>query len=298
MLIREIVGRSLGHKWHYICHTGICCPFLWHYHPEFELTLTLNSGGVRYIGNDVQPFGEFDLALVAPNCAHTWHSNADIDNSRTRIHVVFFTLEWLRALEDGGLPELLGLNQWLPSIRQGVVFTPDLARRLAPLFQALNTTRGLGRLAALMQILEALPGDRAQHLGVGHAAPGGSDRRVEAALNHLQRHYQEAVDLDQVASAAVTSSSTLKRLLRKRLGMSVTEILIQLRIGHACHLLISTAYPIHRIAHDSGFNNLGYFFRQFAAQRGCTPEEFRRRNRLPESGTSTGHPPATCGSVR
>lgn len=288
MLIREIVGRSIGHHWHYVGHNGISCPFLWHYHPEFELTLTRNSCGVRYLGNDVQAFGELDLVLVAPNCAHTWHSNEGADSSRTRIHVAFFTLEWLQTLADGGLPELLALNRWLSGIRQGAVFTRDLAERLVPVFQTLETARGLKRLAALLQILDALPGDAARHLGIGPTAgpmaPGGSDRRVDAALSHLQQHYQGAISLDQVAGIAATSPSTLKRLFRERLGMSVTDVLIQLRVGHACHLLISTGHPIHRIASESGFNNLGYFFRQFAAQRGCTPEEFRRRNHLPAAG--------------
>ena len=71
--------------------------------------------------------------------------------------------------------------------------------------------------------------------------------------------------------------------------MSVTDVLIQLRIGHACHLLVSTELPIHRVASDSGFNNLGHFFRQFSAQRGCTPTEFRRHNRLPAAEDAVSH---------
>lgn len=281
MLIREIVGRSIGHNWHYLSHDGISCPFLWHYHPEFELTLTRNSRGTRFVGNDVEPFGELDLVLVAPNCAHTWHTNDGVDCRQTRIQVVFFTSEWLRTLADQGLPELLALNRWLSGIKQGAVFTTCLAERLVPAFETLETARGLGRLAALLQILDALPGGAARHLGIGHTAPAVSDRRVEAALSHLHRHYQAPISLERVADAAAVSPSTLKRLFRERLGTSVTDVLIQLRVGHACHLLISTDYPIHRIASESGFNNLGYFFRQFAAQRGCTPEAFRRRNRLP-----------------
>ncbi|WP_263769431.1 AraC family transcriptional regulator [Propionivibrio soli] len=299
MLIREIVGRTIGHNWHYVAHVGRSCPFLWHYHPEFELTLTRHSCGVRYVGNDVQPFGDHDLVLVAPNCAHTWHSNEGIDHSRTRIHVVFFTLEWLQGLAECGLPELIVLNRWLSGVRQGVVFSPALAERVVPLFSALDKEHGVKRLAVLLQILDSLPkDDNARHLGIGHTSRGGSDRRVDTALRHLQENYQHAVSLGQVANAAATSASTLKRVFRERLGMSVTDILIQLRVGHACHLLISTDYPVHRIASESGFNNLGHFFRQFAAQRGCTPEEFRRRNHLPAPGeTPPPHLPARC-SIR
>ena len=280
MLIREIVGHTIGQQWHYISHTGIRCPFIWHYHPEFELTLTRHSRGTRYIGNDVQAFGDHDLVLVAPNCAHTWHSNED-DNSQTRIQVVFFTQDWLQAMANSALPELLTLNRWLSGIRQGVVFTPDLAERLTSHFEELETGQGLSRLAALWQILDTLPGAEARHLGIDRPTLAGSDHRVEVALAYLQKNYPDSIRLEKVASVATTSPSTLKRLFRERLGMSVTDVLIQLRIGHACHLLISTPYPIHRVAQESGFNNPGYFFRQFAAQRGCTPEEFRRHNHLP-----------------
>ena len=287
MLIREVIGRTHGQSWHYISHCGELCPFVWHYHPEFELTLTRHSCGTRYVGSDVQAYGELDLVLVAPNCAHTWHSADETKHVPMQLQVVFFTLEWLQSLAAEGLPELLAVNQWLSGVRQGAIFSPQLIEQTLPLFDRLDQTRGLERLAVLMQILDALPCDEGmRHLGAYMASSGcggGSDRRVEAALTHIQRHYRSAVTLDTIAAAATTSSSTLKRLFQERLGMSVTEVLIQLRIGHACHLLVSTDLPIHRVASDSGFNNLGHFFRQFAAQRGCTPTEFRHHNRLPET---------------
>ena len=288
MLIREVIGRSHGHNWHYLGHCGEACPFQWHYHPEYELTLTRHGHGTRYLGSDVQAFGELDLALVAPNCAHTWHNVDDSGSGHVlvQVQVVFFTLEWLQKLAAEGLPELLAVNQWLAGVRQGAVFSPQLIEQVLPLFDRLDQTRGLERLSVLLQILDALPCDEGvRHLGAYVASSeygGGSDRRVEAALTHLHQHYRSTVSLDEIAAAAATSSSTLKRLFQERLGMSVTDVLIQLRIGHACHLLVSTALPIHRVASDSGFNNLGHFFRQFAAQRGCTPTEFRRHNQLPE----------------
>ncbi len=289
MLIREVVGRSHGHNWHYLSHCGWPCPFQWHYHPEFELTFTRYGHGTRYIGSDVQAFGELDLVLVAPSCAHTWHNAEDSAVGCARLQVVFFTLEWLQALAAEGLPELHAVNQWLAGVRQGVVFSPRLIAQILPIFDRLDATRGLERLTALLQIFDALlRDDEARHLGAFTANPGsgGSDRRVEAALGHLQQHYRSAVSLENIAAAAATSSSTLKRLFQDRLGMSVTAVLIQLRIGHACHLLVSTDLPIHRVATESGFNNLGHFFRQFAVQRGSTPAEFRRHNQPPGGETA------------
>lgn len=299
MLIREVVGHSHGHRWQYLGHCDDPCPFLWHYHPEFELTLTRYGHGARYIGGDVQAYGELDLALVAPNCAHTWHNAEDLALSRERVQVVFFTLEWLQALAADGLPELQTVNQWLAGVRQGVVFSQRLIAQILPFFDRLDATLGLERLAVLLQILDVLPRDaEARHLGAHNAkaASGGRDRRVEAALRYLQQSYRGAVSLENTASAAATSSSTLKRLFQERLGMSVTDVLIQLRIGHACHLLVTTDLPIHRVATESGFNNLGHFFRQFAAQRGCTPARFRQHNRLPVVGKSQVSPTTACSS--
>jgi hypothetical protein len=50
----ETVTPEVGESWAFLDRRlpdGI--PFEWHQHPEFELTLTLNSRGHRYVGGDV-----------------------------------------------------------------------------------------------------------------------------------------------------------------------------------------------------------------------------------------------------
>ena len=60
-------------------------PFQWHHHPEFELTLTLNSRGQRFIGDHIGDYDDGDLVLVGPNLPHTWVSREKIDAATGRM---------------------------------------------------------------------------------------------------------------------------------------------------------------------------------------------------------------------
>ena len=48
-------------------------PFQWHHHPELELTLTLNSRGLRFVGDHVGEYGDGDLVLWDPICRTRGH---------------------------------------------------------------------------------------------------------------------------------------------------------------------------------------------------------------------------------
>ena len=76
-------------------------PFQWHYHPEFELTLTLNSRGQRYIGDNVAGYDDGDLVLLGPNLPHTWCSAERLDDGQPHIALVmWFTEEWSAGVTE------------------------------------------------------------------------------------------------------------------------------------------------------------------------------------------------------
>ncbi|MDN5568985.1 MAG: hypothetical protein L0G27_09640, partial [Paracoccus sp. (in: a-proteobacteria)] len=62
----EQVGIPEGRSWLLFDRQLTEFPFNWHYHPEFELTLTLNSRGMRFVGDSVEPYADGDLVLLAP----------------------------------------------------------------------------------------------------------------------------------------------------------------------------------------------------------------------------------------
>ncbi|WP_432723161.1 AraC family transcriptional regulator [Jeongeupia wiesaeckerbachi] len=279
MLIREHLDYPREQHWRLEYLDVEQLPFQWHYHPEFELTLTRHASGVRYIGSDVEAFGELDLALVAPNQPHTWHAQARDDGRHHEVEVIQFTAGWFGNVATL-LPELDAIARWLGDINAGLVFGARSATAAAPLFGALRQASGPARLQALLGLLEQLRlAADVRRIGAV-VTPPPDEPRLAAALDHLYRHYREPVRLAELARAASTSVATLKRLFALQPLGSVSAYLAELRIGHACDLLINTRLPVEIVAQQSGFPSPAQFYRLFARHKATTPAAFRRHYHL------------------
>jgi len=252
-------------------------PFQWHHHPEFELTLTLNSRGQRFVGDHVGTYEHGDLVLVGPNLPHTWASREKCDAARPHVALVFwFHEDWMAQLV-GGSVELAPIGRMIGDAGRGLAFPPELGRALEPAFEALFTRPPAQRLIGLLDILSRIA---AAGPGVPLAtrAPQGvegSRARIDRVLLHLHQHYAGPVPLPELAEVAALSVSGLHRLFVKHTRTSITAYTAGLRIGDACSRLSSTDQPIRHIAEAVGYPSLANFNRQFRSLRGMTPRAYR-----------------------
>jgi AraC-like DNA-binding protein len=60
------------------------------------------------------------------------------------------------------------------------------------------------------------------------------------------------------------------------------DFLNEIRIGHACKLLIDTQKSVLEISYESGFNTLANFNKQFLKLKQLTPSGFRKQFRIQE----------------
>lgn len=252
-------------------------PFIWHHHPQFELTLTLNACGQRYVGNDMADFSDGDLVLLGPNLPHTWAASRRPDAGRPMLAVVlWFAGDSLAPLL--ALPELAAVPALLQRARAGLAFSAACSDRLRPLLLGLQTLAPAQRLPLLLQCLLLLADDQQARTLSQHAPPvvsGQHGQRLQRALALLHRDLLAPPPLSVLASEAALSLGAFQRSFKRHTGHSVLRYLAQLRIGHACQLLIHSDKPVAVIASEAGYRSAAHFNRQFLAIKGMTPRALR-----------------------
>lgn len=104
---------------------------------------------------------------------------------------------------------------------------------------------------------------------------------LQVALRYMREHCSEPITCDDVAAAALMSPSHLSRMLREKLNRSYTELLAEMRVTEARHLLLRSRKSLAQVAAEVGFSDQSYFTKVFKQHTGMTPGEYRRRHPHP-----------------
>lgn len=254
-------------------------PFNWHYHPEFELTLTVNSRGMRFVGDHVESYGDGDLVLLGPNLPHAWQSQRLVAEGVHRAIVCWFTRDWAEALV-ALMPELAPVAGLLAEAGRGLAFDAAATARLRPRMLALGALPPARQVLELQAILLDLAGSGRQPLASGPVPVSRIPRdraRMRRVLDWLHAHYDQPLRLAPLCGVAHLTESQLQRVFKRSTRMSISQYVAQLRIGRACQMLVQGDDAMGRIAAECGFSDAAHFARQFRSIRGMTPTEFRNR---------------------
>lgn len=254
-------------------------PFNWHYHPELELTLTLGSRGMRFVGDHAERYDDGDLALLGPDLPHAWESEATVTpGGEHRAIVCWFTRPWIDGM-IGLMPELARLRPMLDAAGRGLTFGAEARAAARGALLALVDMPAERQALALLGTLLDLAGDAERRtLAAGEMAIGEAPRdraRMGRVLVWLHARYAEPLRLAPLAKIAHLSESQLQRMFRRSARMSLSDYVTQLRVGHACRLLIQTDRSIGAIAVEAGFTDAAHFARHFRAAKGMTASRYR-----------------------
>jgi AraC-like DNA-binding protein len=102
------------------------------------------------------------------------------------------------------------------------------------------------------------------------------DERVAQAIELMNQQLDQNIRLSDLADALHLSSSHLRELFIKSLGIPFREVLSQLRMKKAKHMLLTERKTVEEIAIAVGYNHANHFSRAFHRYEGVTPSEYRQ----------------------
>jgi AraC-like DNA-binding protein len=258
-------------------------PFYWHYHPEYELTLIVDSSGQRTVGDSIAMYGPGDLVLLGPNLPHSWCSLLPQRPSREphRAVVAQFRHDCFGEAFFK-MKELSDVARLLEQSAGGLAFGhTDVGHRVAAVMVDLPHLRPPERVARFLVALADLSQvEKPLRLSTSPMRPKSrptDQHRIDAICSYLTQHSSEEIDYAELTRRSCMEQASLCRFFKRITGRTITTYVNEVRIATAAQLLIDSNQSILDIGFQVGFGNYSNFNRQFRRLKGMGPQTFRNR---------------------
>ncbi len=253
----------------------------WHYHPEYEIVLVLESTGKKFVGSNISNFKPGDLCMIGAYLPHYYRNDEQFYAKDASIRARSLVIHFLEDFMGGNffdLPECQAIKNLLERSKLGLNFGPQTVEKVAAKIEGLQYLTGINRLLELIAVLAILSeSEDMQELTTNSMSLQNEvdSARINGVLSYIVQNYQQEIQLAEVAKLANMSESAFSRYFKKRTRRTFSQFIAEIRIEHACKLLVQDKMSISAIALESGFNNLSNFNRQFKLLKKTTPLAYR-----------------------
>lgn len=240
---------------------------LLHYHPELELHYTIKGEGIRLIGDNISHFTAGEVILVGENLPHAWRSKED-ENFENEVEaiVIQFSPHCL-GKDFFQLPETYRVPRIFELAKKGLRiqgYSGEKVRQL--MVKSLEASR-FERILCLLDIIRVI--SEAEDIttiasSFAFYKPNESESaRLDTVYSYTLTHFKEEISLEDIASVSNLSITSFCRYFKTMTKKTYFDFLTEVRISHACRMIVEDKYPIAVICFECGFNNISNFYRHF-----------------------------------
>jgi len=250
----------------------------WHSHAEMEFTIFQRGSGIRYVGDHVGAFGEWDCVLLGSHLPHCWMEQGPTDG-----YVFQFHLPPEHPLRRfGGECEVQRL---FARAERGISYRPATARAALVLLERMAAGSHLARAGLLLELLALLddaPKNQTLTLSqtrVFAVSDAATRTRLESVVQWVLEQFSEPLTLEDAVKRSAMSRATFCRQFLNHTGKTFIAFVTDARLAYARQLITQTNRPITDIAFTSGFGSLTRFNTSFREKFDKAPREVRKVSR-------------------
>lgn len=254
----------------------------WHYHAEVELIFFKEGNGTQFIGDSIKRFRSGDVVLVGAQLPHYWRFDDAYFNGekmKADIAVVHFCEDfWGSAFLN--LPENKPIKTILEKAQRGIQVQGESKDDIGSLIESLLTAEGPRKIMTLMEALlkiERSPNNVSlSSIGFHHDYAETENDRINAIYNYSLANFKRKIQMEEMAAVANISPNSFCRYFKSRTRKTYTQFISEIRVGHACKLLIEDSMNVKQICYESGFHNFASFHKHFKMITGKSPLSYQK----------------------
>lgn len=136
------------------------------------------------------------------------------------------------------------------------------------------------RLISLMEILVSLSGSKDLKfiLSQGFIANNNMDTdRINTVFQYILKNFTEEIYIEEIAGQLNMSIASFSRYFKHHARKTFSNYVTEIRISHACRLLMEGNHSVSEISYLSGFENKSNFYRHFKNCIGIIPRDYQQR---------------------
>lgn len=253
--------------------------FLWHWHPEIELTWIM-SGSIEYHINNQSYILTEGEGLFGNS--KTLHSGYMKDNQECTYLSITFHPRFLYGYENSILQtkyiDFITSNDAWSSLKleKDVSWHQEMIQSMKEIYHLSLSKPNDYELRVHMILMQIW-----QHLYQYFSSLPEKDRhpqrhlqRLRDIISFIQENYDQEISLDDVAAHINICKSECCRFFKKHMNMTIFEYILFLRIQNSLPLL-KQGESITKTANQVGFASPAYFGQIFRRYMKCTPREYR-----------------------
>ncbi|MCH4213401.1 MAG: DNA-binding transcriptional regulator [Prevotella sp.] len=105
------------------------------------------------------------------------------------------------------------------------------------------------------------------------------DPYIQKAIDFIHSHLDHTISVENLLQHLPLSRRLLEIKFKQATGRTIHDYIISNRLNLFASTLLESSRPIKEIALDLSFENYGNLIRLFRQKKGCTPTEYRTRNK-------------------
>ena len=251
---------------------------IWHYHPELELVVILESVGTRFVGDSIEKFEPGELVLLGRNLPHMWLNDKQYFEKDSGLHAEALCIHFKEDFVGSSFLELSStkhIANLFKAAQRGIRFIDIDFPVVQEISVLMKETCEFSKLIQMLNLLQKLAKHENIKLLSSEAYPVmKSQVDLDNTHEFIFKNFNKSIQLSDVAAIAKMNPSAFSRYFKRIHRKTFSKYLIEIRIGFACKLLMENKSNINFVAYEAGFNNISNFNKQFKSIMKMNPSEY------------------------